>query len=255
MCRICLVLFIVFAVSFSISAQCNGIYFKESGRQVFSSPFAYSYFEDFDNDGLNDIFGFSPTSTNSYQIYYYKRLTSNSFDTTSKNTTIANINSDFGVFGDVNNDGKKDLIVSHTTSPPILTTYLNDGTGRFSTNTLAVNVNNNETFRIAGDLNNDGKADVLSTIFNSGNYTSNLYYRFAQPDNSFGAAVLITNFYSFLSHSNYPSPSDIIIEDLNNDGLKDIAFVTYAVINQPVFTLKVLTNSGNNTFARLFRQA
>lgn len=242
MYRICSVLFIVFAVSFSISAQCNGIYFKESGRQVFSNGFAYSYFEDFDNDGINDIFGFSPTGPSSYQIYYYKRLSPNSFDTTSKNTSINNVNGVFGIFGDVNNDGKKDLIISHST---ILTTYLNDGTGRFSTNTLGVNVNNNETFWVAGDLNNDGKADVLSTTYNSSTNTSTLYYRLAQSDNSFGSATVITTFSSFLPYAGYvvASNSGIIIDDLNNDGLKDIAFTPYSTN-----VLKVLTNTGNTTF-------
>jgi len=236
-------LFLVLSVSFQISAQCNGIYFKESKRQIFSNPFAYWYSEDFDNDGLKDVLGFTPGSN---QYHYYKRTTADSFDTTSKITAITNIG--YSVFGDVNNDGKKDFIVTHPNNPPILTTYLNDGTGKFTTNTPAVNVNGNESFFAAGDLNNDGKQDVLSTTFDSSTYTSTLYYRLVQPDNSFGAAVMITNFYSFVSGSSWRLGRNIVIEDLNNDGLKDIAFVSYAVINQPVYTLKVLTNSVNTTF-------
>lgn len=245
MSRICFVLFIVFAVSFEVSAQCGGVYFKDSSRQLLSNGFAYSYTEDFDNDGMNDIFGFKLTSPNSYQIYFYKRQSANSFDTTSKNSVITNVNGVFGVFGDVNNDGKKDVIVSHFGNPPILTTYLNDGTGRFLTTTPAVNVNNNETFWVAGDLNNDGKADVLSTTTSGGNST--LYYRLAQPDNSFGAPVTITTFASFLPYAGFieASNSGIIVEDLNNDGFKDIAFTPSATE-----TLKVLTNQGNTTFTQ-----
>ncbi len=244
MYRACLLFTLLFASVFSIVAQCNGVYFKETSRQVFSNPFEYSYSEDFDNDGLNDIFGFSLTGDGSYQIYYYKRLSSNSFDATSKNSTISNVNGVFGIFGDVNNDGKKDLIVSHSTSQPILTTYLNDGTGRFLTTTPAVNTLPGETFWVAGDLNSDGKADVLSTTGPSSGI-STLYYRLAQSDNSFGPAVPITTFASYLPFATYvaASNSGIIVEDLNSDGLNDIAFTPYGTN-----TLKVLTNSGNASF-------
>lgn len=238
MFRVYLLLTVLFVSAFSVAAQCNGTFFKESTRQGLSNPFVYSYFEDFDNDALVDIFGFSPTSETSYQIYYYKRTSSNSFDTTSRNTTISNVNGVFGIFGDVDNDGKKDLIVSHSTTPAILTTYLNDGTGKFTTNTLAVNILPGETFWVAGDLNNDGKADVVST---SGSPTT-LYYRLAQPDNSFGPPVAITALPSGFPYASNiaASNSAIIIDDLNGDGLKDIAFATNI--------LKVLTNTGNATF-------
>jgi hypothetical protein len=243
MSKIYFALFILFAVSIPAAAQCSGVYFKDLNRQLLSNGFAYSYVEDFDNDGLNDIFGFKLTEGGNLQIYYYKRLSATSFDTTSRNTVITNARGVF-VFGDVNNDGKKDLIITHSVNQQmILTTYLNDGTGRFLTTTPAVNVDNNETFYVAGDLNNDGKADVLSTIQNGGNST--LYYRLAQPDNSFGAATQITTFPSFLAYGAYihASNSSIFIEDLNNDGLKDIAYTPYATN-----TLRVLTNQGNAAF-------
>ena len=247
MLRNCLMFFAALMTTVQVSAQC-GVYFKDSNRQILSNSFAYWQFEDFDNDGLKDIFAYSPTSSSGYQIYFYKRLSANSFDTTAKITTLTDAISELSVFGDVNNDGKKDLIIVHPTNPPILTTYLNDGTGRFLTNTPAVNINNGEYPQTAGDLNNDGKADVI-TATGSGS-TTKLYYRLAQPDNSFGAAQLLANLSANLSHSSYTSSPHIIVEDLNNDGTKDIAFVTFNTSNNPVYTLNILNNTGNATFTQ-----
>ena len=249
MLRIYSLLFLIFFVSLQTSAQC-GTYFKETNRQVFSNSFAYSYIKDFDNDGLNDLFGYSLTAPGNYQIYFYKRLTANSFDTTAKTSAITNVGTSLNIIGDVNNDGKQDLIISHGSNPPILTTYLNDGTGRFPTNTPGVNGNNNEVLWAAGDLNNDGKADVLSTASSSG--TSTLYYRLTQPDNSFGAPVPITTFTGFLTHAAYVDnfAAGITIEDLNNDGLKDIAFAA-----APSYNLKVLTNTGSLSFTETLSTA
>ena len=250
---------IITAVTIQISAQC-GVYFKESNRQVFSNSFANAAFEDFDGDGLEDLFGYSLTSfvnggASNFQIHYYKRLTANSFDTTAKVSSLTNVRSTFGGFGDVNGDGKKDLVVTHQGNPLTLRTYLNDGTGSFITATPAVNLSGSETAYAVSDLNNDGKADVVTSTINGG--TSTLFYRLAQPDNSFGAAVTIVSYPSFISNARFSETFSnsvitysypMLIEDLNNDGMKDIAFVT----NEGQGTLHVVTNNGSLTFTETF---
>ena len=55
MLRVYLLLTLLFVSTFSAAAQCNGTFFKESTRQSLSNPFAYWYFEDFDNDGRTDV--------------------------------------------------------------------------------------------------------------------------------------------------------------------------------------------------------
>ena len=247
MCRILFSLLIVFAVSLSVSAQCNGVYFKETKRQVFSNPFMFSQIEDFDGDGLNDILGYSLTAAGNYQFYYYKRLNANTFDTNARNSSITNSLNE-PVFGDVNNDGKKDILIAHPTSPPVLTTYLNDGTGRFLTNTPAVNISSNEILRTGGDINGDGKTDAFTSIYNSGNGTTTLIYRLAQPDNSFGVVITAGVFAGQLTNSGFSSRPQILIEDLNNDGRKDIAFMLDTASGR---TLKVLNNTGS-VFAETF---
>lgn len=227
-----------------ISAQCTGVYFKENTRQAFSKAFMASIVKDFDNDGLRDVFGYSKTNDTTFEVNYYKRLSANSFDTTANTSTITNVIGNFGVVGDVNGDGKKDLIVSRQNALAQITTYLNDGSGRFLTNTPnAAMLSADEVLLVSDDLNGDGKADVISTI--QGQSTSNLYYRLAQADNSFGNAVLLTTFSFYIRWANIQllPDSSIIIEDLNNDGLKDIAFHTSTDLK-----LRVLTNTGNLNF-------
>jgi hypothetical protein len=249
---------IVFGISFQISAQC-GVYFKESNRQVFSNSFANAAFEDFDGDGLEDLFGYSATryingGSSDFQIYYYKRLAANSFDTTAKVSSITNIRGTYGGFGDVDGDGKKDLVVTHTSGGfQTIRAYLNDGTGRFLTPTPVVDVPGGETVFAVSDLNGDGRADVVTSGFSGGNST--IAYRLAQPDNSFGAAVPILTYPGFISNLLFASNIltygyPMLIEDFNNDGLKDIAFVYLNTNSQSIQNLVVLTNNGSLTFTQ-----
>jgi len=250
------VLLIISAGFVQIAAQC-GVYFKESNRQVFSNSFSNAAFEDFDGDGLEDLFGYSATrwangGSSDFQIHYYKRLAANSFDTTAKVSSISNVRGTYGGFGDVNGDGKKDVIVTHLVGGfQTVRTYLNDGTGSFSTATPAVEVPGNETVYAVSDLNNDGKADVVTSAFSAGNST--IAYRLAQSDNSFGAAVAILTYPGFINTVMYSSGNlptygyPMLIEDLDNDGAKDIAFVT-----ENEFILYVLKNNGSLTFTQTF---
>src|SRR5690349_7301323 len=108
MYRIGSLLVLAFCLSLQIAAQCS-FNLKETKRQVFSNPFTYAQFEDFDGDGLEDLLGFTLKQTGSdlpgHQIHFYKRLAADSFDTTARSKTLTN-NADvtFWVTGDVNAD-------------------------------------------------------------------------------------------------------------------------------------------------------
>lgn len=250
MFKIFSLLVIVFGASFQISAQC-GAYFKETNRQVFSNSFANGYFDDFDNDGLEDLLGYSLTQTTSggqtsVQIQYYKRLGENSFDTVAKSSLIPGAVVWIGAFGDVNGDGKKDVIVAH---PGTLITYLNDGTGRFLTTTPPVSVSG-EWVYATGDFNNDGKADVVTLKGSQPPFL--LAYRLAQPDNSFGAPVTIANVSEFIQLPDFYDDFAglVVVDDFDNDGLKDVAYIRGS--GDFGATLHVLTNNGNQTFTETF---
>ena len=242
---------IVFTISLQISAQCGG-YFKESSRQVLSNPIAFGHFEDFDNDGKEDLLGHSPTlyvwseGRKNYQFHFYKRVSANSFETTAQSTAIDNIPFlNAFIYGDVNGDGFKDLIVRHTGSPRTIKTYLNDGTGKFPT--TAPTLTADETILAASDLNGDNKADLV--VSNS----TGLNYRLTQPDNSFGSPVFIASNASLEMGRHlfgigyiWINSNPLIVEDINNDGHKDIAYVGQS--GSWTYNLVVLTNNGSLSF-------
>jgi FG-GAP-like repeat len=236
-------LLFVFVNFASVSAQCGGVFFKSSDRQILTKPINSYKFEDIDNDGLKDLVGYRYDVSS--KIYFYKRLTANSFNPIPTESTVTNANS-LEIFGDVNNDGKKDLIIAHNTTPNIFTTYLNNGSGKFVTNTIGINANSNEQILTSVDLNNDGKSDLLTTVFNQSFFNTTLYYRITQADNSFGPANTITTVPSFI-----PYPYTISTDDLNGDGLRDIAF-TVNSSNPSDITIKVLTNSASLNFTETF---
>ena len=242
-------LLIVLVVSLQISAQC-GVYFQESHRQVFSNSFVNGYFDDFDGDGLDDLFGYSVSelvtgTPRSFQIRYYRRLSQSSFDTNAKSTLITNVGAYFGVTGDVNGDGKKDLIVPHRTTPRTVTAYLNDGTGGFAAAAHSAEIDAAEVVLAAGDLNNDGRADIVTDS------AGELRYRLAQPDSSFGAGVSIGNIAGNTQHAPYMDwfSSTALIEDLNNDGSKDIALTPGPGAQAK---LQIYTNNGSLIFAQTY---
>jgi FG-GAP-like repeat len=197
--------------------------------------------EDMDNDGLKDLIGINREFINNgYPIYYYKRLNSDTFDTTARISTVPNNNSTVRFFGDVNNDGKKDVIVSLPGATLSFVTYLNDGTGRFLTATTPVVAElNTERIIAVADLNNDGKSDLVTTT-EAGSQTSAVYYRLTQANNSFGPSVLISLISGYIQTA-------INVEDFNGDGLKDILYYN----NQGNFGLNMMINSPNLNFTRI----
>jgi hypothetical protein len=120
---------------------------------------------------------------------------------------------DAGVFGvqagDFNGDGYPDL-VAFGANPPNITFLFNDGLGNFeSPAPLAIPTTVYGYLLLAGDLNGDGRADVLS--FASEGAGPEMLVLLAQADGGFAA-------------SRYPSPdlNAMNFADLNHDGHPDL---------------------------------
>ena len=130
--------------------------------------------------------------------------------------------------GDLNGDGKDDLVVTNLSNTASV--LINNGNGTFATKVdYATGV---DPFGVAiGDLNGDGKADLAVA-----NYTAST------------ASVLINNgngtFATKVDYTTGAGSDGIAIGDLNGDGKADLA-----VANYTASTASVLINNGNGTFA------
>ncbi|MEA2741661.1 MAG: large repetitive protein, partial [Acetobacteraceae bacterium] len=139
------------------------------------------------------------------------------------------------VLGDVNGDGKSDVIATSYVSTVgyFANIYLNTGTGTFSTPT-AVSVSSSQIS--AADLNGDGKADLVGQSGNTLNVMLN------DGTGKFAAPTA----YTIVGGSYSVAP---LLVDLNGDGRADIVTTGSSLINSVlVYSVSVLTNDGTGKF-------
>jgi hypothetical protein len=146
---------------------------------------------DFNGDGLADLF---VEGDNTYLIYGSRSRTSSislATLTTAQGTVVTGWPSYGIVFGgDVNGDGKNDLLVGDSYAPSPGEVYLIYGSSNFPTNITLSNltaaqgvivrgVSVNEAigglYSFAGDVNGDGKTDFLITESNTGGTVTLVY--------------------------------------------------------------------------------
>ncbi|HEY3412795.1 MAG TPA: VCBS repeat-containing protein [Armatimonadota bacterium] len=139
--------------------------------------------------------------------------------------------------GDLNNDGAPDAVIVNNTSGTV-TVLLNkhDGTGSFNPPATYA-VGNSPVWAVIGDVNGDGKPDIvvsnmasgtISVLLNNGNGT------FQAPSS-----------YSVLPAgvSGTPSPAAVALGDVNNNGKLDAV-----VANTGTGNVSVLMNNGAGVF-------
>ena len=135
--------------------------------------------------------------------------------------------------GDLNADGKLDLITANSASNNA-SVLIGNGDGTFQT---AVNygVGTTPNSVTAGDLNGDGKLDLM--IANSG---------------SNSASVLIGNgdgtFQTVVNYTVGISPSWVTVADLNGDGKLDLITANINLANPISSDISVLIGNGDGTF-------
>jgi hypothetical protein len=142
-------------------------------------------------------------------------------------------------FGDIDNDGDQDLIITGKGGPIKTTLYINDGTGNFTeaTGTPFVNVFGG-TVGFA-DINNDNFIDLLITGSTSAIIrTANLYI-----NNGNGTFSIATTPFT-------PSyEGDFAFEDIDNDNDVDLILTGYNASNLG-FT-KLYLNNGSGVFSEV----
>jgi hypothetical protein len=142
-------------------------------------------------------------------------------------------NPNYIAIGDLNGDGKAD--VATTNSGNIISLFFNKGDGTFPTfgvldSPPRLTTGSSPKDVAIGDLNGDGRADVITA--NSG-------------DDNVGIFLNTGNgtFASQTTASVGDGPASVVIGDLNGDGIIDIT-----ALNQSGSSVSVLINRGNGTF-------
>ena len=132
---------------------------------------------------------------------------------------------------DVNQDGKLDMIAANANGQSDnIAVYLNNGDGTFLP-MVTYKAGRNPLNLVAGDLNGDGKVDIVTS-----NYASSSISVFL--NNGVGGFATSTGYVSG------SVPIGIALGDLNIDGTLDII-----VSNAGSSNVSIFTNNGNGTFA------
>ncbi len=141
--------------------------------------------------------------------------------------------------GDINNDGKLDLVVNTGT---IVSTWIGKGDGTFTQGSSYASMDNTGYVTVT-DLDGDGNADIYSGIANNGFYTGydfeprNAYVLMGNGDGTFQGAPNIMGAYNGTN-----------LGDINDDGTPDLISNTTGQYNQPLPTFTVQLGTGKGTF-------
>ncbi len=196
------------------------------GNGVFSTPIAVPnsspIMADFNHDGRMDI-----VNVSGQQIAVSLGQVNNSFTTV---TTALHNPFDTGLLntGDVNNDGKPDLIINYYDH---LEVWLGNGDGTF-TYSSAISLPNGVSSAVAAvaDVDGDGNADiVLAPTYNGSTPIAILY---GNGNGTFLAPVFLPTSRAY---------QYVVVADVNRDNLPDLVLTDGA-------TVAVILNLGNRKF-------
>jgi beta-lactam-binding protein with PASTA domain len=153
------------------------------------------------------------------------------------------------VAGSLTTDGRTDLVVADQGAPAqgvsssvngALHVYLGNANGTFTTVTAPTTSATNYTVAALGDLNHDGKLDLIVAGFVVATSTTasipNVYTLLGNGDGTFQAAVTLS-----LSGTDEIGANSIALADFNKDGKLDVA------VGNPVDYTEVLLGNGDGT--------
>lgn len=236
----------------SAAAQCAPGFSTEAFRKVYrNNKMTLEGLADLTGDGKPDAYGYELQANGSYQnIVILANDGNGGFGDPVIVPTTLPINPAHGTYqsvrygavavGDLNGDGKGDLVVRAASNPNAFFTLLS-GKGGGYTQSLPTLINVDEYVVSTADINSDGKGDIVTNTvprFENTGGQGTLSYRLGNANGTFGAAVQLTNIIETMSP---------VVGDFNNDGKSDVAVSYYPGTSS--INLKVLINLGGGLFS------
>src|SRR3989339_221341 len=216
---------------------------------------------DLNSDGKEDLV-VGAFMYNSFQgriyIFYNDGTGIYTYGATTSNVTITGSGANFGeslVIGDLNSDGKTDLIVGAKSFSSFTgRTYIFYNDGQYPLNATSADImitgeNNGDYFGIAmivDDFTSDGKDDLLVGAYQYNNDTGKIYFYETRDNYSWELQPQLTNDFRILNHGGaelkitgegggahfgYASA----IGDLNADGKNDLVISAYSLSKVYIF--------------------
>jgi hypothetical protein len=140
--------------------------------------------------------------------------------------------------GDLNNDGKADLVVT-TAGPDSIAVLLGRGDGRFSDSTSKVAVNESPGDMLLGDVNGDAKLDLVFISHDSYNVTLLI-------GDGQGGLTVAANSPVVMKEGQHPHTHGLALEDLNRDGRLDLV-----TVNTADNDISIALGDGHGNFTRI----
>jgi hypothetical protein len=212
----------------------NGNFFYQASVDLPGSRFGA--WGDYNNDGYLDILltGGQVHLGGSSGVYKNNR---NKTFTEQSSITLADLIYGSGAWGDYNNDGFLDILLTgQSSSGPVTKIYKNDGNGSFEEQTQISLVNLNSSSAAWGDYNNDGFLDFLII----GNSDSGLVSKIYENDGN-GNFIELN-----MANITGVSGGSVAWGDYDNDGDLDFVLTGFDGTN-PITKLYQNNNSDLNT--------
>jgi hypothetical protein len=181
---------------------------------------------DLNGDGSLDIAG---DDTNSYELTVYLASGNGYASGVPYNTSDGATNGCFNTAGDLNGDGKPEIVAANC-GDNSLTVYVNNGDGTFQTGAYYASGAYPEAVTVA-DINGDGAADLISTNDDSSDIT-------VLSGNGDGTVNPPSVGYATGGYPFNPA----LVADFNGDGAADV------IVPDDAFSLAFLAGYGDGTF-------